>query len=118
MDDEPAVGEPGARLVDAAEHAVEELARGAERLGVDDGARRLVERDEVREGAADVDADPEGHRCGSIGRGASGAATTSAPTRRERTGYFTITEVVAARQLLLLLDSTTTAVWSEHASRK
>ena len=50
--------------------------------------------------------------------GASGAATTSAPTRRERTGYFTITEVIAARQLLLLLDSTTVALWSEHASRK
>ena len=50
--------------------------------------------------------------------GASGAATTSRPTRRDGSDYLTIREVIAARQLLLLLDSTTTAVWSEHASRK
>ena len=50
-----------ARLVDAAEHAVEEIARRAERLAGGDGARGLVEHDQVREGAADVDADSLSH---------------------------------------------------------
>ena len=68
VDDEPAVREPRARLVDAAEHAVEEIARRAERLGGDDRAGGLVERDQVREGAADVDADSESHFPRSIGR--------------------------------------------------
>ena len=57
VDDEAAVRELRARLVDAAEHAVEEIARRAERLAGGDGARGLVEDDQVREGAADVDAD-------------------------------------------------------------
>ncbi len=57
VDDEAAVRELRARLVDAAEHAVEQIARRAERLAGGDGARGLVEHDQVREGAADVDAD-------------------------------------------------------------
>ena len=61
VDDEPAVRQPDAGLVDAGEDALEELAGGAQSLGGDDGARGLVERDEVREGAADVDADSQSH---------------------------------------------------------
>ena len=77
MHDEAAVRELRARLVDAAEHAVEEIARRAERLGVGDGARGLVEHDQVRERAADVDADslchasPEPRRGPRIRAGAS-----------------------------------------------
>ena len=58
MDDEAAIFEADARLVDAVEDTLEERARRAQRLAVDDGARGLVERHEIREGATDVDADP------------------------------------------------------------
>ena len=58
VDDETAVLELDARLVDAVEHTLEERVRRAQRLAVDDGARGLVERHEIREGAANVDADP------------------------------------------------------------
>ena len=58
VDDEAAIFEADARLVDAVEDTLEERARRAQRLAVDDGARGLVERHEIREGATDVDADP------------------------------------------------------------
>ena len=61
MDDEATVLEPDARLIDTVQDALEQRAWRAQRLGVDDGARGLVERHEVREGAADVDADSQGH---------------------------------------------------------
>jgi len=61
VDDEATVGEPHAGLIHAAQDSGEELAGRAERLGVDDGARRLVQRGEIREGAADVNADS--HKC-------------------------------------------------------
>ena len=61
VNDEPTVGQPHAGLVHAAQDALEELARRAERLGGDHGTRRFVERDEIRERATDVDADSQGH---------------------------------------------------------
>jgi hypothetical protein len=68
VDDEPAVGQAGAGLVHAAEDALEEVLGGGERLGVDHRPGRLVESDQVSEGAADVDADSESHFPRSIGR--------------------------------------------------
>jgi hypothetical protein len=70
VNDEPTVGQPHAGLVHAAQDALE-CARRAERLGGHDDTRRFVERDEIRERAADVDADSQGHasslpgKCGS-----------------------------------------------------
>jgi hypothetical protein len=46
----------------------------------------------------------------------AGAAATTAPVAIG--GYFTITEVAAARQLFVSLDSVTPAAESAHASRK
>ncbi len=63
VDDEAAVGQARARLVHAAEDALEQVVRGREGLRVHHRPGRLVERDQVREGAADVDADPESHGC-------------------------------------------------------
>src|SRR5262249_28473287 len=62
VDREPTVGEIDARLIDAPQDAVNQPRRSAESLGVDDGSRGLVERDEVRERPTDIDADPECHR--------------------------------------------------------
>jgi hypothetical protein len=61
VDDEPTVRQLHSGLIDAAKDALEKLARRAEGLGGHHGARGLVERDEVCERAADVDADPESH---------------------------------------------------------
>jgi hypothetical protein len=50
---------------------------------------------------------------------ASGAARGRRPTRSNAgEDYWTMTEVMAARQLLLSLDSDTAAVWSVQASKK
>jgi hypothetical protein len=61
VDHQSRVGKASAGLIDAAEHAVQERLGRAEGLGVEHGTGRLVQRDEIREGAADVDADAEGH---------------------------------------------------------
>ncbi len=63
VDDEAAVGQARPRLVHAPENPLEQVVRGGEGLGVHQGAGRLVQRDQVREGATDVDADPECHGC-------------------------------------------------------
>jgi hypothetical protein len=68
VDHQPTIGQPHAGLVHAAQDAGEELAGRAEGLGVDDNARGLVERDEIREGTADVDADS--HKCALAARAA------------------------------------------------
>ena len=61
VDHHPAVAEVRVRLIHAGEHALKEVARRAERLRVGDRAGRLVEHDEVGEGAADVDPDAKRH---------------------------------------------------------
>ena len=61
VDRQPTVGEVDAGLICAPQDAVQQLGGCAEGLGVDHGARRLVERHEVREGPTDVDADSEWH---------------------------------------------------------
>ena len=84
VDHESAVGQPRAAWIDAAEHAVEEIARRAERLGGRDRAGRLVERDQVREGAADVDADPQGHATARRARGPRSPTRSVRGSRRRR----------------------------------
>ena len=67
MDDEPALLQMRAGLVDAAQDALEQVACGVlSALVLHHRPRCLVERDEIREGAADVHADPQGHWTRSI----------------------------------------------------
>src|SRR5207302_956932 len=61
VDHQPTVREVDGGLLGAAEDAIEQLRRCAEGLGVDDGPGGLIERHEIRERPADVDADPECH---------------------------------------------------------
>src|SRR5262252_5789223 len=75
VDDEATVGKTRARLVDAAKDAPQQVGRCAERLGVDDRTGCLVQRHQVREGAADVDTDPECHA--NAPRPVAGPAITS-----------------------------------------
>src|SRR5262249_48071268 len=82
VDDQPAVRQAQAGLVDAPEHTVEQVARGAEGLGGGDRAGGLVQGHQVRERAPDAAAEGVGHRDARCTReygGAEEEVATSGP---------------------------------------